>query len=58
MATWVTAYCVKCRKKVGLIKPKIVTLKKGRSKVKMEAWKGTCPTCKSDVFRIIGKAKV
>ncbi len=43
----VTAYCVKCRKKVEMKDPKEVTLKNGRP-----AAKGTCPDCATKVFRI------
>lgn len=53
MATWVNVYCVKCRKKVGLVKPKVVILKQGRSKVRMKSWAGRCPICGTKVFRFI-----
>jgi len=43
----VTAYCVKCRKKVEMKDPEEVTLKNGRP-----AAKGTCPICGTKVFRI------
>jgi len=43
----VTAYCLKCRKKVEMNDPKEVTLKNGRP-----AAKGTCPNCETTVFRI------
>ncbi|MFQ5648239.1 MAG: DUF5679 domain-containing protein [Candidatus Aenigmatarchaeota archaeon] len=45
----VTAYCVKCRKKVEIKGPTKVTLKSGRP-----ATKGTCPVCGTKVFRIGG----
>ncbi len=45
----VTAYCVKCRKKVEIKGPQKVTLKSGRP-----ATKGTCPKCGTKVFRIGG----
>lgn len=41
------AYCVKCQKKVEIQNPKQVTLKNNRP-----ATKGTCPKCKTVVFRI------
>ncbi len=43
----VTAYCVKCRKKVEMNDPKEVKLKNGRP-----AAKGTCPDCGTKVLRI------
>jgi len=42
------AYCVRCKKKVPVENPQIVTLKNGRKAVK-----GTCPYCKGTVFAII-----
>lgn len=50
-------YCVKCRKKVYVSQATLVTLKKGRSKVAMEAWRGICPKCGTMVYKIVGKAK-
>lgn len=50
-------YCVKCRKKVYVPRTTLVTLKAGRSKVAMEAWRGKCPKCGTMVYRIVGKAK-
>lgn len=44
--------CMKCKKEVAIKDAKIVTMKN-----KMNAAKGTCPTCGTKVFRIIGKAK-
>ncbi len=41
------AYCVKCKKKVEIQKPKKVTMKNKRP-----ATKGTCPKCGTTVFRI------
>ncbi len=43
----VQAYCVKCRAKTDIQDPKEVKLKNGRPAVK-----GTCPICKTNVFRI------
>ncbi len=48
----VTAYCVKCRKKVEMKNPKETKLKNGRP-----AAKGTCPNCGTNVFRI-GKVEL
>lgn len=45
----VTAYCVKCKKKVEMKDPKRVTLKN-----KKPAMKGTCPKCGTKVFKIGG----
>ncbi len=45
-----TAYCMKCRKKVEMRNPMMVTLKNGRP-----ATRGVCPVCSTKVFRI-GKA--
>ncbi len=44
------AYCVKCKKKVEIQNPKQVIMKNKRP-----ATKGTCPKCRTTVFRI-GKA--
>ncbi len=41
-------FCVKCRKKVTIQNPEIVTLKNGRKAVK-----GTCPNCGTVVYRFI-----
>ena len=48
-------YCVKCRKKVYVLQAELETLKKGRSKVAMEAWSGICPKCGTKVYRIYRK---
>jgi hypothetical protein len=48
--TMAQAYCVKCKKKVEIQNPKQVVMKNKRP-----ATKGTCPKCKTTVFRI-GKA--
>ena len=55
MAT-VQMYCVKCRKKVAVTDPRVETMKKGRSKVAMKAYRGVCPICGTRVTRFIGKA--
>ena len=41
-------FCVKCRKKVIIQNPEVVTLKNGRKAVK-----GTCPNCGTAVYRFI-----
>lgn len=46
-----TAYCVKCRKKVEIQNPEQVTMKNGKP-----ATRGVCPNCGTGVYRI-GKAK-
>lgn len=42
-----TAYCVKCRKKVDIGNPKLITMKNKRP-----ATQGVCPACGTKVFRI------
>jgi len=42
-----TGYCVKCRNKREIIKPIQVTMKNNKPAVK-----GTCPTCKTTMFKI------
>ena len=44
------AYCVKCRAKKEIKGAKEVTMKNGK-----KALKGSCPTCGTGVFRIVGK---
>ncbi len=44
-------FCVKCRKKVTIKNPEIVTLKNNRKAVK-----GVCPNCGTTVYRFLGKA--
>jgi hypothetical protein len=41
------AYCVKCKKKVEIQNPKQIIMKNKRP-----ATKGTCPKCRTTVFRI------
>ncbi|MBA7705268.1 hypothetical protein ES703_114094 [subsurface metagenome] len=41
------AYCFKCRTKVEIKNPKLVTLKNGRPAIK-----GVCPVCGAKIFRI------
>ncbi|MFO8101618.1 MAG: DUF5679 domain-containing protein [Dehalococcoidia bacterium] len=42
-----TAYCMKCRKKVEIKNPQSVKMKNGKP-----ATKGVCPVCGTKVFRI------
>lgn len=42
-----TAYCVKCRKKVEIRNPRLITMKNKRP-----ATEGVCPACGTKVFRI------
>jgi Zn finger protein HypA/HybF involved in hydrogenase expression len=44
-------YCVKCKSKREIQNGAEVTMKNGR-----KAMKGTCPTCGTGMFRILGKA--
>jgi len=51
-----TGYCVKCKKKnVKMENPKLVSMK-GKGTVKRYAVSGTCPTCGTKMFRIVGAA--
>ena len=43
------AYCVKCKAKRIMSSPEKVTMKNGR-----KAMKGTCPTCSTGMYRILG----
>jgi len=43
-------YCVKCKSKKEIQNATQVTMKNGR-----KAMKGTCPTCGTGMFRILGK---
>jgi len=45
----VEAYCVKCKAKVEIQDPREETLKNGR-----RAMKGKCPTCSTNLCRILG----
>ncbi len=42
-------YCVKCKQKVEIEKPKIITMKNKKSAIK-----GKCPNCDTKIFRIRG----
>lgn len=48
----VEAYCVKCKAKKEMKEPKEVTMKNGR-----KAMQGTCPACKTGMFKILGNKK-
>jgi hypothetical protein len=41
------AYCLKCRKNVEIMSPKIITLKNGSL-----ATQGVCPICLTNVYRL------
>jgi len=45
------AYCVKCKAKREMKGAEEVTMKNSR-----KALKGTCPTCGTGMFKILGKA--
>jgi hypothetical protein len=49
MATNVEAYCVKCKAKRTMKDPQEQTMANGR-----KAMKGTCPTCGTGMFKILG----
>ena len=46
----VEAYCVKCKSKRNMKGANEVTMANGR-----KAMKGTCPTCGTGMFKILGK---
>lgn len=46
----VKARCLKCKKEIDVQEPKQTEVRPG-----VNAVKGTCPTCKGKVYRIIGK---
>jgi RNase P subunit RPR2 len=46
------AYCVKCKSKKEMSNAQEVTMKNGRSAIQ-----GSCPTCGTKLFRILGKKK-
>lgn len=48
----ISAYCVKCKKKVNIKDPKEYTMKNNKAAVK-----GICPYCSAKVFRISGNKK-
>ena len=52
----VTFYCLSGRHKITLSDPSIVTLKAGRSGIKMRAYTAFCPAHKKRMYKIIGKA--
>lgn len=51
MAAGVEGYCVKCKAKRMMKDPKENTMANGR-----RAMKGTCTTCGTGMFKILGKA--
>lgn len=48
-------YCVKCKAKREISGEKEVEMK-GKGGTKRRAMTGTCPTCGTKMFRIMGKA--
>ena len=48
------AYCVKCKAKKEMKDEKEVEMK-GKGGVVRKALSGTCPTCGTKMFRILGK---
>jgi len=46
-----SGFCLKCRASVLIVDARRVTLANGR-----EAVQGSCPTCRTKVSKIIGKA--
>jgi hypothetical protein len=49
-------YCVKCKAKREISEGKEVPMK-GKGGVERRAMKGSCPTCSTTMFRILGKKK-
>ena len=49
-------YCVKCKAKREISNGKEVPMK-GKGGVERRAMKGSCPTCSTTMFRILGKKK-
>ena len=47
------AYCMKCRRKVGIMSPTAITMKNGRPAIQ-----GACPACGTRVSRIIGREEM
>ena len=52
----VVAYCVKCKEKRDMVDPKEVSMKGKGGKPRM-AMTGTCGTCGTKMFRIMGLKK-
>ena len=50
-----TGYCVKCKKKDVTLQNAEVVKMKGKGGPRRAA-KGTCPTCGTGMYRILGKA--
>lgn len=55
MAKEISFYCVKGRHKVMVKDAVQVTLRPGRSGVRMKAWKGICPIHGITMYKFIGK---
>lgn len=51
MAEKYEGFCVKCKKKVEIKDPQIITLKNGRKAVK-----GKCPNCGTTIYRFLGSS--
>ena len=52
----VEGYCVKCKSKREMSNAKEVTMK-GKGGTQRRAMKGSCPTCSTTMFRIMGNKK-
>lgn len=53
----VSMYCVKDRHRFTAINPQVVTLKAGRNKIRMRAYRAPCPKHPSVfAYRFIGRA--
>lgn len=52
----VEAYCVKCKQKRMMVNPKEVEMK-GKGGTPRRAMTGTCGTCGTKMFRIMGMKK-
>ncbi len=50
------AYCVKCKAKREMSNGKEVAMK-GKGGTQRRAMKGSCPTCQTTMFRILGAKK-
>lgn len=50
----VIGYCVKCKDKRAMVAPEEVAMGKTGNR---RAMKGTCSTCSTGMYKILGKAK-
>ena len=50
MADKPQGYCVKCKASREMVDTQVVTMKNGR-----KAMKGSCGTCKTGMYKILGK---